>query len=1494
MHKYCQNQSTVCAEHLDRMELGKRRKEVLLGLAFDSDRKKRKMFNRCMTELYPFAQNVCIKHACVICGKASIEETMMTENDVDVELWSLYVEHFKRDAILFNDGCVRICTQCVKSMEANRVCTYSSLNGFVLEVIPMELCGLSSFERRMISLYIPSMCFMSTFGGQLRLTGHCMLRKGDTVLSQVVSRLPRKVHECGVVIVNFEKEVMRNLVRPVKLFKALTWLRDNNPLYGDIEIDQEYLHSILNEFDQISREFVTTQTEVDGVFQIEVCAGVIEYASHDPVQVNLERLIAKYPELRESEVRIGSSDDQEVNSHLVQDFLEDDVFYRTFPYLFVKGSVWTPQRKVSLVDMRHLLQFYDRRFMVPDFIFYCMNYLQRKRAMGACIAMKKNSSYVDLSTFCTDVTDIAHMTLDNLKSHISRISPFYASERGTSAYFKREKRTLISLIQNTQLIYGKSPTWFLTLSAEDRYWPEFFNALNVNECEVLDSKQRVALLNEYPDVAAGIFERKLTEMLVFLEKSEVIGKVSKYWYRIEFQMRGSPHAHILIWDFDAPQILDYDQVEDYKDASLSYVQGKMTADLPDVKECDSDFHPSSFLYSSGWSDVEKLEDLHRIVNLCQRHKCLTMYCRKNNPNICRFGFPKRKQDCASWKKVPKKGWIIQPTQNDEWLNVYNPDILRIWRSNMDLQYVTNPWSAAQYIGAYISKKEPELNRLRKCWAKAVSRKTNVDVHQSVQSMLQALVSSRETSLQESIWYMLSKQYVNSSFEFSNVSLLRRPEDLHSINLSASGRKSLKAKEILRYIRRPVEECHMSLMKWLLHLNKRKKSWVPVWKGMPNFDEEDEEYCLCILQILHPWRVTEDLLLGCLDFKTAYGKWKNEIAGSYEKSFLTQKQKFHDAFADLHSVLDCEEERDYPNSEVGNDDEEKSEGHRDCIQEQETVTRGSVIPSDVTIVSKERFKEIVLFAESLKETLVLQQEQDSLACDQTGDVRQIYADCTEEQMRVVEVFKSHWEATVNTRVEHNLVAVLTGVAGAGKSFVASILKKLCYRTFTRSSCGRYGSVLTCAFTGQAASLLGGFTIHSAFSIGQKDLSVSTQSSLETSFRYVRFIIIDEVSMVSARLLEQIDRRLREVVPEKRHLSFGGKDVLFMGDFCQLPPVRQPTLFRIHECETVDGATQTGRMLWSSIRVGWYLKTSLRQQESDLLTPLLNRLRCGEVTESDVFLLESKRIRGIRLKTLSLEMTCLFAKNKDMNAHNAFCLQSLSGNIISIYPSYMKADGVISRNWLDRCLSHRNSITETRPRELYQTKLEIKIGSVVMLTTNICPQRGLYNGSIGIVRNVVYEEGGTICSDYDSWYANGLKSSLPVVFVEFHRCSGPFLEGVERPVIPVRPIKQRLSCNGLSGTTFTYIPLRLAYGLTIHKSQGMTLDRVMISTDGICDTYGMAYVAFSRVKSIEGIYITGSTLLQARNLNKQAHTATGESVREEMERISNLSMSCIPVS
>ena len=362
--------------------------------------------------------------------------------------------------------------------------------------------------------------------------------------------------------------------------------------------------------------------------------------------------------------------------------------------------------------------------------------------------------------------------------------------------------------------------------------------------------------------------------------------------------------------------------------------------------------------------------------------------------------------------------------------------------------------------------------------------------------------------------------------------------------------------------------------------------------------------------------------------------------------------------------------------------------------------------------------------------------------------------------------------------------LTGSPGTGKSFVLQIIMPKLF----------HKNVGITATTGCAAINVGGTTIHSFFKLKPDtnvskhiDKLISTKCDTYKKIRDLDILIIDEVSMLDSILCNTISAILKAC--KNTDKVFGGIQMIFVGDFFQLPPVTNNFCFLSSS--------------WIELNPKIIELTELiRQTDDKLFQLILAKLRFGKLTKQIYDIL----IKNKEITFTDIKPTKLYPNNVDVDKINQKEIKKLLVNEpkSNTFVAYFTKD-----------------VNDNLKQKLYEYTIFLCVGSQVMITRNISIENELVNGTRGVVVDIT-------------------KSSC-------------FVKTLNGLIHEINYYPQEYKNNYVKNLTIMFMPIKLAYALTIHKSQGSTIDYLEIDLGSKIFEYGQGYTALSRGKKLENIKI-----------------------------------------
>ncbi|XP_066915540.1 uncharacterized protein [Clytia hemisphaerica] len=1331
---------------------------------------------------------------------------------------------------------------------------------------------------------------------------------------------------------NTSKELV---VRREKILQALLWLtgkngqgEPNNFLYSEITLDMEKLERLpengfvtlpelnekkndsesleegeKNESDEESEDVSESEELPDlGPINDDIDERVFnentEMRSYLPSKLKK----AKEADLTKSEI-LNTKTEIDIGSSPLSEFNTPYLASLAFPTLFpdTKGDPTNPAiiREIAKSEtegfaekLKHLIKFAEiddkgkwfyRFSSHPRFSFWGFNMLYRKRLINqGNFFIKQNPGEANLSVeeLCDLVRDNDHYVV------MKKLQRYSKNVTGTNAYWCDVKEKLKATI--TQM---GTPTIFWTLSMADFHWPDIHDLFLSNESENTDFRQNII---DNPHIVDWLFTERVKNFVKHWLYESL--NAEWHWYRFEFAvMRGSIHCHGLaklksdpgiceltekaLQGFLAKETLSNQTEIDLENNTLlhvaimegnsaerqicDYVDSLMTAINPIDGPANEWEKPSVHPCKIRLEDIPE-EDLEQdyidLANSVQRHtKCSSAYClrTKNDKQECRFKFPfescekthlifeKLKLKGGKEKYVPN----IVLKRNDPRMNRHQQLQLQSWRANCDIQIILDHNACLNYIVKYASKAEKISDVAKEAFTSVIENLSGEETSGNIfRKLIIKSVGERDFSAQEVMHQIMSLKLHCSSFEVISCSL----EGSRQIKI-ANGELETKTSFLDDYASRYMhedDEIRQSnlidfISKWKLNakdkkIQKRNKSVVV--RTFPNYspNPKNGSYPLfCKFQLIKykPWKDTTDTLWEGLQAtnETFCQKWKEFLNSPLGKELVPDwKRHYINANNSEHQVENEESDE--------NDEQNENSFLREDWME---IADVNSVPSNISenreywtdsfdSYTQEQINSMPFWIEEMK---------NSFQNKNTTDYNQYQVEnLNAEQLQAYNIVHDH----ASKADEEPLLMIITGIAGSGKSYLINCIKKLLDK-----------KCLLTSYFGIAAFNINGRTLHSTLRLPIRDklnheLKGNSLGNLQTRLKDVKYIIIDEFSVVGQRLLGWIDSRCRQATG-KEETFFGGISIILVGDVAQLPPVMDDVLYNI---KAKKGKATEGFLAYCCFRTVVELKSNMRSTGEDVsqkkFRNALRNLRNGNSTIEDwnFFLTRQPEKNFIDYNNC----TRLSFANEAVNEHNTKMLDSLQSPIAVIKAKNTPPSA-------SKLSSEEFSLTN---------KVFLSKGARVMLTRNLWPDVGLCNGSLGIVKDIIFQR-------------NLLPPSLPIaVIVKFDKYTGPSFFNEEDNCVPIVPIVETLSDDNVQKERMQ-IPLKLAWALTIHKSQGLTLDKVVVDLGKRESMDGLTYVALSRVRKLKDMVIESFPF---ERINKLSNSKSFKYRIQEEKRLKEL--------
>ena len=754
-----------------------------------------------------------------------------------------------------------ICHTCLSALRESKPPKLSAANGMKWPDKPQEL-NLHQLEERLIALRIPFMQIRELpRGGQYSLKGNVINVPVD--IQPTINCLPRPMDENFTVAIQLKKKLsykkvdFKENVRPLRVLSALHFLMKNSELYkkSGIVVDDNWFQEVTESAEDTVREFLevskeqckdknypenekqkqekTTENDIEASNDYD-SDHYSEIDANDHVG-NIDTLVDDaYIDNKYDKVFTFAPGEGQHPLSLYQD---KDAEYLCFPTIFCGQT--PPSRDERLVPVHYSdivkweLRSVDRRAAqsVPN-IFFKHKKLQmkqisdkvnlavrrcKKRGQKITAAEARDSSYVD--------------KLVNLDEGYY----IFRQLRNSPAYLETREKDIFAMIRQLSL-----PTWFMSLSAADTRWTDLLKMLaklndgidySEKEIENLSWQEKTKLVQKDPVTCSRYFDHRVQEFLNTVLKSscEPIGKLLDYFYRVEFQQRGSPHIHMFVWIENAPTLETNSEREivQFVDKYLTCnTDNEKTANLVGLQShkhsrtcrkkgkpiCRFGFPlpslPRTMLLYPLEEDVDKYKkkntELLKAMNEYEDNVDMTF--EEFLENFAKMDFDDYIKCIRSSLKAPKV--FLKRKTKDMRINLFNEGILCAWKANLDIQIVLEPCGCASYIVGYISKSQRGMSAQLDAAAKE-ARKGNLDLKKQVRHIGNVFSNCVEVSAQEAVYLDLQIPltkctrdivFVNTSVPEERIFLLKPKAALDELPAESTDVESDNV--IQRYSKRP--------------------------------------------------------------------------------------------------------------------------------------------------------------------------------------------------------------------------------------------------------------------------------------------------------------------------------------------------------------------------------------------------------------------------------------------------------------------------------------------------------------------------------------------------------------------------------------------------------------------------------------------------------------------------------------------------------------------
>ena len=1355
------------------------------------------------------------------------------------------------------------CSRCQADLKKNKSIPFrfSAENNMIPSSVPPPLQNLTPVEQALIARISVVMAVYNLRHGSSAARGHVVAIPVDLSTVEIALSLPPA--NIDVVVISremYDGSIRDFQVRRTVVRNAIQWLKDNNIFYSDVCIDEGQLDKLPEDgsYPNLNVNILPPDSE-----EVPNAGPLIEVDDGGEA-ITSSVLPNVVDNVTEKEKVHRSLDGKALRLMQTPGFLT-----MAFPVLFPdgKGDCTVPSqvhRPVSLHDyFAHILALADQRLAndrrLPYFLFN--TYFRERAASSATVFVARNPEVASLTV--ADLKDALARDSGGLlddgsstlgpdrirkaKALIRNASSWTSSFPGTRQYWQRIKGKLISMIR--QLGH---PHLFCSHSFADFHCPDLreFLQRRLNIVVTEENQRDIVLKNP------GLVDRFLHDKFKLIFKhfyQDVVGVVD-YFIRFEYQGRGAIHAHLLLW---------LDRSVNFEDANAigNVVKSLISTWHPDPEYRHEGPHPCKqkidYLTLLADGSEAAMEVVKRIVHHVQKHNCFPGYCIKPGQQACRFGFPKRLAPETCVAQNADGTFSVTTARNDPRINNFNECLALLTRSNHDIQVVTSLEAAIGYVAKYTSKPEVQSASFKEVATSCLSKCSNQDsVVKFIRLLMNASLVDRDFYQQEVVHIGIGLPLC----EFSRTFVTINENESFLINQDDCELKSSVEKYIGRSnhpqcrIDAGSENCVSRRSLWGLNkfFLEGKYREITCWKAAPvprivvafprlpklTDDKLNEDWCRVHLTFHKVYSSREEILGSSKSYADEYSAWVLLSSDDPSKDPAYHPETYDDwplpPRADPQGDRDRHHAAEY-NAPSPNGGMAINERRPDSLAQVVDISQfsGQSLSSQVRdfIPNPER----LFFPDSVLRNIPFHKESIKTGQCSTESARQeqtTKADfdrvplLTEKQRLLYDFVAEHFQLSRKMHLPP-LRTVVHGTAGTGKSFVIDALVDLLGDVCVRL-----------APTGVAASNITGQTMHSFASIFPgmySEIPSKKLAQLQEKNSRIEYIIVDEMSMVGAQNLARFSDRLNSIFPCEDGV-LGARSVILFGDFGQLPPVLDHPIYERNPRKAkLD--TARGTAIYQMFDSGVVLDQVMRQAASTAagakekmdaakFMKILQGMRTCNLDDADLLFISSRQDLQLNAEQVP-EVIHLFGKCKDVRKHNEAVLRNFE-NVPDLSRLTFEA---------------RTSVTQERKTPAdkavgLEPELTLVIGARVMLTANLNVSLGLVNGSVGTVKGFGY----TDCFGMPQ-----------IVMVKFEGYQGPVHKDAHG-CVGIFPIDKEWTVRKHGVVKRTMIPLRLAWAITIHKSQGLTLPYVVVDLRSLpSNKLKLAFVAISRVKRIENVYI-----------------------------------------
>lgn len=996
------------------------------------------------------------------------------------------------------------------------------------------------------------------------------------------------------------------------------------------------------------------------------------------------------------------------------------------------------------------------------------------------------------------------------------------------------------------------------------YKLQYDTKISLTDALLLDDDVKNKLIRDDPVSVVRYIDKRFSEIMrILISPNGPLKKnfVDDFFTRKEFQGRGSVHIHALLWFHDTPQydsennssineviqfVDTYISCRDISDNPfLSFQKHKHTMTCSkgrkDKKECR--FHYPQYVMRStqiltplGSDEImnchrEHLKKIRELMNVYFKTNVLMNF----DDMLNELKLSEQEYLNAIRSSSNKDKLFMKRGTCDVAINNYNETILNLLEANMDIQFVLDPYACAQYIINYISKIDVGVSRLLREAANDFKNNNNQSLRDRLRRYGNIFINGNVMPAQEAVYLVLgiplcesSREviFINSSPKNERVRMLKPNKNLTSLDEDST---EIYSDNIFdKYEQRPSELQDICLADFAAmyksslklsckdddHLDENDFVNYDCDIDSENYDGiDDNELNIPSMPMkviskrtkvkiirYRRYQLQKDPINYYREQVLLFYPWRNEeneIEKSDCKTLYYQNIDIILKKRNTYTIIG-DETIDEAMQQAMNDNTNK---HND---ENITFNKYKIPKSqEVDIFNQSGTEDIAkTFKTRFTKPPITSKEQIFELLDTLNDLqRQIV-------LHILKCFKTD---------DLPLKIFISGSAGVGKTRVINCIYQLLSSYFDKMPGEKNDLpiILLCAPSGKAAHLIGGVTLHTAFALpitefrGQMpQLSPDIANSIRSNLVQLKLLIIDEISMVGANMLMQIDTRLQQIMG--KNLPFGGISVLLIGDLHQLPPVKDKVIYSAPNAAPLSELSNIS--LWEQFEF-FELTEIMRQRDDKSFIDALNNLALGKMTEENISLIKSREVSE---KDVPQNAIRLCYENVHVDKYNQLKIGLYPGTCYNAIAQDCFVGNAPERFKKKVLKSLRTNNTPKKELKMLKHKIQLKYGIKYMVTSNVDVLDGLVNGSCGVLEHITFSPNTEIP---DKLWINfnhpniGLKQKAP--FLHYMRENN-----IDQRLVPILRMSLQISGNKenryqIMRAQFPIVP---AEAVTIPKLKG----------------------------------------------------------------------------